>query len=408
MQTPILSHAIGNSGISNSAARFLSFAGGINGGITASSNTTIRHPCAIAGTVSNMEVFFPTAIAAGQYTVTLQVNGTDTSLTGVITSGNFLSDATHSITVAAGDDLCWHFTPSGTPTAQVVGMAISCIFTATTTGESVIFGCAGSTTTTSIYMQPGASTNAANDATASGIIAAPGVIDHLYARSSAVPGGVAAWTFTAQQNEGASSIVAIITSAISTNSDLIDSITVAAGDRLSMAAIATGTPTTATLLWSMRWKPTTNGQALLFMTANGTMPANSADRFLPLASQGTNLSTETSFTVAPLACTIKNMYVRQLPQITSGTSRAITLRAGTGSGQSSQTLSVVFTNGGVTDDHDTTNSYSASLGDLLSLLIHPVGTPTALTTLKVGAVAYIVPLAAGTGSSLSFAMMGVG
>lgn len=393
MLTPIMSHAASGTALNNAATRFMAFAGGVNTSILVSSAAQARTPCAIAGVISNLELNFPTAVATGSYAITLQVNGVDTALTATITTGNRVSDTTHTVTVAAGDDLCWKCVPTSTPTSQASPISVGCLFTATNAGESVIFGATGvNAVTTSSYMQPGASFTAADDASASGLIAAPGVLDHLYVRSSAVPGGAAAWTFTAQQNEGASSIVAIITSAISTNSDLVDAITVAAGDRLSMAAIATLTPAAATLLWSMRWKPTTNGESLLFMTANGTLPSNSSDRFLPLASQGGNRTTEDVFNIVPKACTIRSIYAEQLPQITSGAgdTRAITLRANGASPPSGP--SVVFTNGGATDDHDTTNSYSAAVGDLLGLLVSPNSAPTALTTLKVGMVAYIPPV----------------
>lgn len=388
MKTPIMSHAASGTALSNSATRFLAFCGGGNASILSSSATQARTPVAIPGSIANLEVNFPTAVVTGSYAITLQVNGVDSALTLTISSGNRASDTTHSVSVVAGDDVCWKIVPTSTPTAQATPISVACVFTATNAGESIIFGASGSATvTTSTFMQPGASFTAADDASASGIIAAPGVIDHLYVRTSAAPGGIAAWTFTANQNETPSLLTCIVTSAISTTSDLVDAITVVAGDRLSMASIATGTPAAATLLWSVRWVPTTNGQSLLFMTANATLPANSADRFLPLAGQGNNASVETVVNIAPLACTIQNMYIRQLPQITGGTSRAITLRAGA----ASQSLTVTFTNGGATDDHDTTHSYSASVGDLLDLLVHPVGSPTALTTLKVGAVAYIPP-----------------
>lgn len=392
MLTPILT-TLPSGSPSNSVTRFYPLVGGINGGVVASSNGQARTPIAIPGTISLLTGYFQTAVTTGDYTITMQKNGVDTALVITITSGNLIVDSTHSVSVVAGDDICFKSVPTGTPTAQTNQAAISVLFTATNAGESLIFGCTGATTvTTSSYMAPGGSQTYADDATGSCLIAAPGVLDHLYVRSSAVPGGAAAWTFTAQQNETPTALACIITSAISTNSDLVDALTVAAGDRLSVAAIATLTPAAAGLLWSMRWVPTTNGNSLLFMKANGTLPANSADRFLPLATQCNNVTTEVTLNVAPLACTIKNLYVRQLPQITAGTSRAFTLRAGTGGGQSSQSLTVTFTNGGATDDHDTTNSYSASSGDILDLLVHPVGTPTALTALKIGAVAYIAPI----------------
>ena len=80
-----------------------------------------------------------------------------------------------------------------------------------------------------------------------------GVIGGLQARTSGAPnngGGTQSYTFALMVNGAATSVTCAISEAALACSDLANTVTVAAGDRVSLRSTPGGTPTAASMTWS--------------------------------------------------------------------------------------------------------------------------------------------------------------
>ena len=337
---------------------------------------------------------------------TYNVNNSQTVVSEAMTSVNqSCTDPTNTVHVNAGQRFEFLLTPTGTPTAQAGVVQISAQFLSDNGGESLLFAgtsATGPANNAANYMTFGGTLGTwnATETIAESVVSAPGVIDNMYvAVSASITSGsyvITLYKNGVNQNSGGPSVT--ITSASNTGNDLFvntgHSISVVAGDVISVASNPSSTPTARPTKVGVRFTPTTNGNSLLFVNASVTPPSTTVgNRFINLngVENGTNVTEANSYNIAPLTSfTIKNLYVYQQPQPGSGVTRSVTLRKGNAS--QALTCSVAAGTGATGTCNDTSNSYSTTQGDLLNILTTAVtGTNTALTQFAVGATAYIAP-----------------
>lgn len=405
MQTPIML-AMSATSLSNSVANYCSLLS-VNGANPWTSNATnSQMPIPVAGTFSNLRIRFP-ATGSGTYAVTIQKNGSDTALTCTVNlaSTSTASDLTHSFTVAAGDLVQIKVTPTSTPTAQTV-VQISMLFTATTSGESVLFGGTRSTTSSSTlyYSFGSAGAGSATAANTSMVCSTAGVIDKLYVNLSTAPTAGNSYAVEVFKNGSATGVTCTISDTATTGSDLTNTVSVSQGDLITVKQTPTGTPAAMALRAGVRFTPTTNGESMLGCFFS-TVPTANVDRFIAVSGSSGDVSDETLvYNLAPVAFTAKKMALSLGTGPGGGTrTRSVWLRQGTGS-QSDTSLTCTCTDTATTAN-DNSNTVSVAADDLIDIRTNSSASATSPSNMRVGVTAYIAPAAT---SAPNLLLLGVG
>lgn len=397
MITPIMT--VGSAAApSNTAANYVSYSGGIWG------TSVFRDaPISVAGSINGLRVRLPTAVASGNYIFTLYKNQTATGLACSITSSATTCTNNTSVSVAFGDTLMWQSCPgshsgvggscsASSATLQSTGISISAVFTSTANGESfVTMGKAiapSASITNYNYFGPTSSSWQATEANISGIMPTSGVLDQLRVDGSA-PGAAKSVTWTVFKNGVATAITCQMAGSgsgagITFCSDTTHSVSVAAGDTLSLESVVSGTPTTGNTGASMRFTPTVAGEAVS-MSVQVAWLSTGSTRWMS-GTDPANSSTEAGiFSLVPVAFTLKKLYCALDAAPGAGTpSRTWTNRFGTGGGQSSGSISCGLTT--TASNSDTTNTYSAAVDDLINWQETPANTPASNTVYKYSSV----------------------
>lgn len=398
MRTIILGHNGSGTGPVNSANRYANLQGpGTGGSIWTGTLGLGRNPFPIAGTISKLKVRFPTATTitnGGTYTITLRNQSGATALTCTISSASILAeDMTNSVSVSVGDSFEWNVAPSGAPDGTAVtNVQISCVFDATTDGESLLmFGSTGSASN-SATNYVGLSTGltwSATEASRSVVIPCAGTIDKLYVLSNLSPGAGTSYTLTVRKGGTDQSLTCAITDTNTSNNDTTNSFSVSAGDILSVSCVPAGTPTARAVKGGMRFVPTVNGSTPIM--GGGGNPSTTLVRYQNSIGLATNISTEgPALAIVPASCVLKNMYIDFDGSPGAAKSRAFISRVNTADGTVTATVS-----GTNTTANDTTHSDNLVKNDLVALSTTPSGTPGAPTNMRIGFVLYVAPSPSG-------------
>ena len=300
MVTPILSAGQVTTGPSAVAASY----GPVIGGNTAANlfNGTAfsrSQPIMDSGTLSHLYVNFPSgAGAAGTYQIIITHNGAIPTVSPlnctIPNSGTSCSDVTDSLSVTAGDTagiavcpgavfVAGVCTAAGTETANAV-VQIGMLFTSTTGNHSFLAGFSSLSMSTSAENWIGLSGGlnnwqATNDNIISQVIPAAGVIDKLYVILTTAPGS-GSWVFNLTHNGVDQSFSCSIISTNKTCEDASSTLSVSAGDTVSLNATPSSSPTSAGVtLWGMRWTPATFGRSLILSSDATSFPSATATNY---------------------------------------------------------------------------------------------------------------------------------
>ncbi len=424
MVSPLMS-AGSTAGPSTSAVNFGRLASGITNGQWNVTATVEEDPFPVAGTISNLSVYFPTdpGNTNGSYDVGLVLGGTKQTLVCNVAVGTHTcTDNTHSVTVAPGNLVGWFSCPSGTatctagnaPTAQAAGVQISATFTSTVGQEGFIIGHNTNTSATALNYGGfgGNITVSATEVNVSSVMPTAGTIDQLYVVSGGTPGTNGTYTLSVFKNgaiapagctPGTNCLSCLIGSAVTTCNDTgAHSFTVSQGDTISLQSCpsssgntlscsgATGTaaPTARAMAASLRWVPSTTNQAVVFDTA-GTVPPTTTGvtRFQAVNGTGAAGTTEVDLNVVPVVSggmTLGNLTVAESTAPGGTSTRKITLRAGVGGGgaQADQAPTCTITSAATTCTNAST--YGASSNQAINLSIANTLTQAAVTWFKTG------------------------
>lgn len=342
----------------------------------------------VAGAFSKLYIVLETAPGAGKsYTYSMYINGAATALSVQISDSNTSgSDTSHSVSVAVGDTVSWEASPAGTPTAPTTLLA-SCLFTPTTSGESFVPAFAPNVSASATNYCSLFSTSAwsTTENIASTIIPTGGVLDKFYARIAAGgPGSGKSYAFTVYKNGSPTSVTCTISDSGVVSSDLSHTISVAAGDTISIESVPSGTPSSRNLGFSFRWVPTVIGES--FVAVSGTAPSNSASAYYSVQKGGQSAGAASATTAircyVPVACTMKKLYTSM--STAAGASKSRTARSYINSGYGNLSASV----GGDSDTtgNDTSHTDTLAIGDYIYLVTDPSGTPASTTYYKMSAV----------------------
>jgi len=193
-------------------------------------------------------------------------------------------------------------------------------------------------------------------------------LDNLMVTLTTTPGATGSYAFEIMKNGVASGVSVTIANPATTGTSAT-SISVAAGDYISMRCTPTGTPAaTGIVYWSIRMDAST-GYAV--MGVNVGLPSAAATNYqAPLARTLISATEATISQIVPVAGTFNNLYLRAGSAYTGA--HAYTLfKNGV-----AQSLTATLTNpAGGGGASDTTNSVAVVAGDLVSLRIVTTGTP---------------------------------
>ena len=334
-------------GISNTSTTYGTIAStGPLGNNVSGTETVAETVMPIAGTISHLVASEP-GIATGSYAITVIKNGTAATPSCTISSSTPCSDDSDSVNVVAGDRISVRFTPTGTPTASTI--LGSFLFTASgTANEAPLFSTPETLTFSNSATQfmgfGSSSTSNATEVSVSSVVPTSGVIDRLFLNVRTAPAVSTSWTATlfhetsgncaAGGSTGLTTLAATITGTGSATqaSDLTHSVSVAAGDCISVQISYTGAPTATAGTVGVRWTPTTTSEyPLMVSSATSINTGASTIRWIPANGVSAGVSTESqAYAIVPNAgfttIATKELYTVQ-SSLAGGTSaRTWTLR----------------------------------------------------------------------------------
>ncbi len=214
------------------------------------------------------------------------------------------------------------------------------------------------------------------DANRRSLIPVRGIIRNMYIESDTPPGAGKSYAFTFRINGVSSAVTATISDAATTASDIVNSATVAAGDEVNIQCVPTGTPTGALVKIAVEFEPSTPQRFVINGgSASNLATAGAREYNFLFSSPGNTFSGTQNLRamVVPMACTIKNLYVKLSGSPTAGKSYEFSIyRNGVQEATSVFTVADTATTGSAENI-----AIACSPGDTLSFSSISAGTPTA-------------------------------
>jgi len=211
------------------------------------------------------------------------------------------------------------------------------------------------------------------------LVATPGTISRLLVKLSSAPGLGKSYTITVRKNGVDTGLTCIISGAETIGSDIVNTIPVVAGDRLSLKQTPNGGPAATHIYWSTVFEPTMLGESLLLGVGAGDKLVDNYIR--ASGAYGISTITETStWQVLPVAGTIKSLFIRlsQSPGVLPDGYR-FTLRVNGVSTSLTCTITAPATTGSNTID-----AIVVSAGDCIDIFVEPLNLPANNVTVQMG------------------------
>ncbi len=228
------------------------------------------------------------------------------------------------------------------------------------------------------------------------ICPASGTISEAYIELHIAPDTGKSYTFTLMVNDVATSVVVTISDLATSGSDLVNTASIMAGQKVYWRCVPSGTPDSPFMIWSLAFDGTTNNESVL-MGVSVVGVSNSATTYAPLVSSAASGPSTTEADHQQLVAgsgTIKSLYVQM--ETDAGTDPDA-FRFTVRKNGSSTSLTATLT-ADATTANDTANSFTVAPGDLLNIMIEPLNTPSAAPRCTWG----VVFLADTDGESLMF------
>lgn len=286
----------------------------------------------------------------------VQCDEADNGLQGVAPNQwAFCTDNAHGTHYLAGERLGWLLTPvadgGGNPPTGTVDIHGSVLFQGDNANEQPFYG---STVNSVVAANSGQWSGFQNsvpiNGTAENLIwfcfKEPGTLDHLYMKLSAAPGGTGGAnksTLTMRRAPNAASpadttITASIQDSGVSNSDLVDTVAISAGDCVDMKWTAVGSPASSRVQYGLRWVPTAANHGVYgtYQTTNSTT-SNLTRWFTAVgsaAASGSSTANQNNLYLptAPATITISNFGVVNDSTTTSSNKRTYSLTTTTDNG----------------------------------------------------------------------------
>lgn len=226
----------------------------------------------------------------------------------------------------------------------------------------------------------GAATIAATST--AGIMPMAGTFSNLRAYSRVAPGGAASWVVTLDVNGVLKTSTCTITSAITSCSDLVNTVATNAGDLVSVKFATGGSPTGTYLYFTIQFTPTTANQTAWFPTNNsGNGLSATGETYSVLSTSRTSgnggVAEVNNTVIMPEGGTFSNLWAATNLTPSPGT-YALTVK----NQSAGATTTITCTLSTTAACSDTVNTYATSspaagvVGDLVDLAAQPASSPT--------------------------------
>lgn len=323
-----------------------------------------------SGTLSNFYVKRTTAPGAGtSVAYTIVKNGVNTSCVATVTdTGTTGSDATNSVSYAAGDVISVSIKPTGTVATSAASWQIE----NNSTGQGLLTGETTSIAAGTDYISLMNGTFQASATDAQQIFPTGGVVDRAYYDLSVTTGAAKTWTATFVKNGVDTTLVVAITNGTAGN-DTTHTVSVVAGDTGYWRVDATNTPASTRMRIGARFTPTIDGESMQAATSTANL-VNSGNNFSGVQGGANAYSTTEANRANWLgsAFDIKKLYA-SVDTANAVASWTFTAR----SNSADTTLTCAITGVGVTTNNDTTHTVTPTTGALLGMNIVGATAPTA-------------------------------
>lgn len=380
---------IGNSSISPSLSA-INYTALSAGGIVSWASVNRLGMVSTAGKLTNFKVQVGVAPGAGtSWTFTVYLNGADSALSVTIADTDTISVLdTSEVTVAAGDRVGLKVAPSGA-VADPLALSWTCQFTPDTAGETILIsGSAGTGPSANDYMPliGVKASGAITEFNAQTLFPTAGTLKNLYVQTTA-PGAGNSRIYTVIKNSTPSSIVATVSDTNTTANDTTNTLTVAAGDKVTIQVTHSGTPVAGAAYLGMTFVPDTAGEWITAATSDD--PLNSAATEYGTVSCGddTKSATESENYGLAQATTAKKIYVNlSTDPGVAPDAYTFTLRK---NGNTTTELTTTITADDTTSN--TATDVTISAADLLDTEIIPLDSPSATPASQISYLFYNAP-----------------
>ena len=204
-----------------------------------------------------------------------------------------------------------------------------------------------------------------------GLIPCAGTLSNLYVSVVTAPGAGTSVIYTVYKNGSSTALAVTISETSTSGSNLSDSISLSAGDWISIRVTVTGSPVLAVSRFSATFNSSSVKQSIMI---GGRIASFSALRYTGFCSGGSlQLSDATVSEVYGIAGTLKNLYVECSAAPGASKSWVFTVYK-----NGSSTAITCTVSGSDTIANDTVNTLAVLPNDVLSLEINPVNTPAGM------------------------------
>jgi len=339
-----------------------------------------QFPVAVAGTIDNLYASMEPAPGTGETVdFTMRKNGGDTSLTCQISgTGKSANDTSNSFTVARDDYISFKTVSSNNGSFAGGRPRIGWRFTPTTSDEVLLSGGvdgsgSGFGADSKYYTLSGMRVGDTTEINRQIVFPCAGTLDNMTVLNSTGPGSGDTRTFTVRKNGSGTNLAVTLSDFETTGEDTVDSVTIAAGDLLSIQHTYTGTPTSSVDGgWSFRFVPDTAGDFPIMATHTNAAATGSTE-YNHCSSMGNNWETpEANVTVpTPMDFNTKNVYANFQTAPGAGKSWTHSFRDDVANSGLAVTISDTATS------NNATHATKIDTGSLIGWTSEPSGTPTA-------------------------------
>src|SRR3990167_5550882 len=310
----------------------------LGGGNIANWNATeanVEELISTPGTLSNFRVGVASAPGTGNswaFTIRKAASGAamaDTALSVTISDAAVLSALdTSTVTVAAGDRVTISSVPTSNPSAASA-VYWSCDFVPDTAGETLLLSNtdAANLVANSFNTLIGNKTPDATEFDAQTLFPTPGVLKRFYVELTAAPGAGTSRIFTVRNNEASTSLVVTLSDSEVADNDTANTVTIAAGDKVTIQETETGAPATSIAKFGSTFVPTTAGEFIASATTDDATSSTAVEYQCLNVGDSTLTTAETEqHNLASVACTAKKIYVNLTTGPGVGSTWTFTLR----------------------------------------------------------------------------------
>jgi len=364
---------------STSATEYSCLMGDGNSVWTATENAR-KGLIATAGKLSNFKVRVETAPGAGKsWTFAVRINGANSDLSVTISDTNTISSLdTDEVIVAAGDDTSISATPSGTPTAaEAVYWTVQ--FTPDTSGETILLSSSNGTTFTNNNYR-GLVGNKANEATefdAQIVFPTAGTLKKVYLELNVAPGAGYSKAVVVRKNGVDTSLVATVSDTNTTGNDTSNTVTIAAGDKVTYRQSTSGSPASSYEFFGIVFVPDTAGEYIAAAVTDDATNTSAVEYQHLTTGDSALTATENEVYNLAQATTVKAIYVNLSTAPGSGYTWTFTLRDD--AADTSLAVSIADTN---TSGNYATDVSIAADSVLDTMIDAQAGTATAATQIS--------------------------